>query len=157
MVDQWVVQCAFDVATTVLGLGLLAVVVVGCLVLVRKRKDIRGPVLAAAAWVVVFMIVPVWCGSYGHHIVLPMVGYGLLLGGIAASLVQRFRWRILEAVLPLFIGLALCLVAWINAREYSTPAYHHFIHIILNGNAFHCPPASAERVGESADLRGRQV
>lgn len=135
--------------TTWLGLSLTALVVCGWSLLWRIRREYRPTVLAALAWVGVFSTIPVWCGGYGHHIVLPLAGYAVLVGGVAWGLVRLFgagRWAY---ALPVLICVGLAWVGRANIHEYVAGGGHYF-QTTLAGQALRSPPVPADRIGASA-------
>ena len=129
----------------VIGLAFLVTVTARGIVLWRQDRAFRSSTYLCLMWIAVFLIAPVYCGGYGYHVNLALVGYAVLLGGAVESIPLLRRPRV-GSLLACLLMIGWILLGRVNAREYLTKGCYHEIYTTC-GNAFVAPPVPAAEVG----------
>ena len=132
----------------VVGATLFVFLVVRGVVLWRRDKNYRSCVYLCVTWVLVFLVVPVYYGGFGHHVNLAMVGYAVLLGGVIAESASLVHWPKVGMLLTCLVLVSFVALGRVNATRYVAAGYHH-ICLTLCGNAYFAPPVPASEIGEA--------
>ena len=146
----WFHECN-DSLNNGIGWALLSLLLVAGAVLWWRSAAYRKSALLCLVWIAVFSAIPVYCGGYGHHINLPMVGYAMLLGGTLAQFASLPRWPALQSslrVLLVLTTIGLAALGTANADAYLTRSMHA-PDMIRNGHARSAPPLPASALGIS--------
>lgn len=131
----------------VLGAAILLGTAAAWIALPALRQ--RRPTLAILlAWIAVFLLLPVYGGGYLWHCILPMTGYGLLVGfafsAAVGSLPRRARSVAVAAAL---IGL----LAWseVDLAAEMNHGAHAIAYRLINRELLDHPPVPPARLGRA--------
>jgi hypothetical protein len=133
----------------VIGTAALLLVCYACFRLWRMGAEYRKYVLLGAAWIAVFLIVPVYSGGYFWHGNFALCGYCMLFGVSIDWLFTRIRGQAVHFALAAFliagiVGLtrtdaAECLISGIHSETYR-----------INSTVLKQPPVPFNRVSGPA-------
>jgi len=131
---------------TGVGIAIFAVLIVGGAALWRQGWAYRRSVLLCLAWIAVFLLVPAYCGGYGHHINLALVGYAVLLGAAVTEAASLMHRPTLGRLLPVLLLVGLVVLGRANTGTYLSKGMHASI-CAMNGSALFTPPVPASELG----------